>query len=397
MKILYVNCQFGMLDTIDCGAANRSTMFVSALAQLGHVDVVSFFKEEICSTLDNCDVIYSRHIPNETPTIMQRMKSMVSLLFKPWSSRSYYVRNIKREDIVDKIVSNGNYDVIACRYIKDATECGLMKYNDRLIVDVDDNLKSAIKRDLETGTKLSLLKKLKLCYELRSIGIMQERFLHNVRCSFYSNILEPPSSKSVFLHNVTSIQNCLPPVNYSSKDIILLVGWMNFAPNQDGAIHFVENVFPLIRKDIPNVELHIVGKCDDCDFVQRIGSVDGVYLLGFVKDLALEYDKCKVVIVPVYSGSGTSVKFIESVMLKRPVVSTAMGSRGFEHVFMDGIHYLLANDDRDFAEKVVYLLKNMEFSNQMCNKAYHVACEIFSHSEFMRIVIGEIKREFRYE
>ena len=48
-KILFVSCKFRMFDNLDCGAANRSTMFVKSLSKIGSVNVVSFYKEPIKS------------------------------------------------------------------------------------------------------------------------------------------------------------------------------------------------------------------------------------------------------------------------------------------------------------------------------------------------------------
>lgn len=47
MNILFVTCTFRVFGGIDCGAANRSTMFVKSLAKIGHVDVISFGKDSI--------------------------------------------------------------------------------------------------------------------------------------------------------------------------------------------------------------------------------------------------------------------------------------------------------------------------------------------------------------
>ena len=60
MNILFVTCTFRVFDRIDCGAANRSTMFVKSLAKIGHVDVISFGKDVIKSNIPNCNVVYNQ-------------------------------------------------------------------------------------------------------------------------------------------------------------------------------------------------------------------------------------------------------------------------------------------------------------------------------------------------
>ena len=46
MNFLFVNNIYPLFDRGDSGASNRSTMFITALATLGHVDVISFLDGE---------------------------------------------------------------------------------------------------------------------------------------------------------------------------------------------------------------------------------------------------------------------------------------------------------------------------------------------------------------
>ena len=92
MNILFVNCKFGMLDIVDCGAANRTTMFVQALTQIGHVDVISFYPETITSNISYCDVVYSGNV-SLTPannSFLGKLSRMAKLLFKPHDPLTYY-------------------------------------------------------------------------------------------------------------------------------------------------------------------------------------------------------------------------------------------------------------------------------------------------------------------
>lgn len=87
----------------------------------------------------------------------------------------------------------------------------------------------------------------------------QRRF-EKIRVSFYSNFWEPTSKKSIFLHNVTALDRQNPEIPSNSPNRLLLVGWLDFAPNKYGALHFVDKVLPKIQEILPDVELHIVGK-----------------------------------------------------------------------------------------------------------------------------------------
>lgn len=396
MNILFISCVYRIFDGIDCGASNRSTMFVKSLAKIGQVDVVSFGKDLIKSNIDNCEVIYNKSIPQKyADTKLERIKGYLRLLAQPCNPNTYYTLDKQCEEIIDKLLTQKKYDIIACRYIGEAIRCGLDKYAGRLVVDVDDNLVSASLRDFKNIKFKHKISKYLVWYKAHTIGWMSKKFLKKARVSFYSNILEPTSKKSIFLHNVTTLNIQKSEVSSCTPYRLLLVGWLDFAPNKYGALRFVDKVLPKIQETIPNVELHIVGKTKDEELKRYLNSRKGVKALGFVDDILAEYTNCRIIIVPVYLGAGTSVKFVEGLMMNRPIVSTPMGARGFETVCHPGKEYLLAKDDNEFAANVIKLLQYSNMADEIAKNAYQVGQEYFSARCFEDIVVNSIKKEFQ--
>lgn len=385
MRILFVSCQFGMLNHIDCGAANRSTMFVRALTLLGQVDVISFYKEQIISNIPQCSVIYSNYIPIKM-SLRDKILINLKLLVQPWKPQSHYPLSRQREIIVSEYYNNNKYDIVACRYIYDAITCGLMRYKDKLVVDVDDNLTNVYKTNYSIANFRFPWSRFFYIYRLYTVGMMSRWFLKRVWVSFYSNILEKPYENSVFLPNVSSYEKIVSNVTEQTPQRLLIVGALNYLPNEKGTIHFIENIYPLIREKMPDVEVYIAGKTKDTNLLARLNAVEGVKALGFVDDIVAEYIKCRVVVVPIYHGSGTCVKFIEGIMMKRPIVSTPMGARGFDKVFNENEDYMLAKNDEEFAAKVIELLLSIEKINKVANHAYEVAMTEFSQQKFCKIV-----------
>lgn len=394
MNILFISCNYRMFEGIDCGASNRSTMFVKALSELGHVDVVSFYKEPIRSNVDNCDVIYCQTGKKKTkPHYVGPIHTCIKflrLLFKNTDVYSYYELDRDKESVVDDFVQKKYYDIIACRYIEDAAICGLVKYSNRLVIDVDDNLESGYKRDIPNMQFRHFWNKWMINLMMCNIGKMSDSFLSNVKSSFCSNQLESPCSKSVFLHNVTTISEKIPAISETTPMRMLIVGWLDFWPNKSGVLYFVENVLPKIRKENPIAELYIIGKSKDSEFLKQLNETDGVRALGFVEDINAEYKNCRVVVVPVYQGAGTSVKFVEGLFVNRPIVSTPMGARGFESICKADEDYMLATNDDEFVKKIVKLLSSVELSTKIAGNAYKVGNENFSQKRFVEIVKNTI-------
>ena len=146
---------------------------------------------------------------------------------------------------------------------------------------------------------------------------------------------------------------------------LLFQGQMTYEPNVDAAVHFVEHVFPRIRAVHPEVQLRIVGRCDDA--VARLGSQTNVTVTGYVPLIEDELARSDVVIVPMRFGSGTRIKLLEAFAHRIPAVSTTLGAEGLDVV--DGTHLLLADDDEAFASACVRLVRDLELRRTLVNEA----------------------------
>ena len=374
------------MNDIRVGAGVRSTLLIEALTRLGHVDVISLAKEPVESTFPNCDVVFSGEPPKNDFTRKDWLRLNLNLFFSPWSPNGYFFVKKGEENIISQYYSKKHYDYVVCHFLDNAIICGAIKYADKLIIDADDNLATKEKQLFADTPIRPLFRWMKALWRTLMIGAMQRRLLRRARLSFYSNASDSPYKKSIFLHNVPLLSPPCSDVTESTPMRLLFVGNINYYPNKKGILHFVESVFPIIKGRIPTIELDIVGLCKDPDTRSKLDSADGVNVRGFVDNLQGEYQNCRAVIVPLYHGTGTSIKFIEAVMMKRPIVSTPMGARGFDSCFQANQHYLLADSDQEFADQVVSLLSSIDRTNKMAHKAYEIGRVHFTKNSFFDIV-----------
>lgn len=383
------------MNKTQAGGGVRSTLLIKALSRIGHVDVISFAKEPVESSIPNCDVIFSGETPERELTIGDRALINLKLFFAPWRPEAYCPVDQEQVKIISRYYNAKHYDYVVCHFIWDAIVSGLMRYADRLIIDVDDDLVSSEKRNQTDASNRRMLTRFKLRWRTRMIGKMQQHLLKRVKLSFYSNDGEPPYAKSVFLHNVPLLSYPCGNMTEHTPMRLLFVGNIDFTPNKNGLSHFVESVFPIIKERMPAVELNIVGLCKDQNFKSRLCSIPGVHVVGFVEDLREEYENSCVVIIPIYHGSGTSIKFIEGIMMNRPVVSTPVGARGFDCVFQANRHYWLANSDQEFVDQVLNVLSDRTKASLMAREACEIAKVKFSQESFFEVVKTSLSRLFQ--
>lgn len=140
----------------------------------------------------------------------------------------------------------------------------------------------------------------------------------------------------------------------TSGEHVLFFGAFGYAPNVDGIVRFLEQGWPLVRRERPEARLRIAGAEDPGRVRAVADGVPGVDLLGFVGDLVAEVASARLVIVPIWAGGGTRIKVLESLAAARPVVGTPVGVEevGFAH----DRHGLVAPTPEGLAEATVALL-----------------------------------------
>jgi len=93
------------------------------------------------------------------------------------------------------------------------------------------------------------------------------------------------------------------------------------SPNWEGLAWFVQKVWPLIRAELGDVTLEVVGALHPDGHV--LGG-PGVNLHGAVADLRPFYDRARLFVSPTRYAAGVSIKVLEAVEAGVPVLTTAL-------------------------------------------------------------------------
>jgi len=136
---------------------------------------------------------------------------------------------------------------------------------------------------------------------------------------------------------------------------LVFTGKMDFRPNVDAMLWFCGEVLPLIRAEVPDVHLCIVGQRPS-PAVQSLSRLPGVTVTGFVPDVRPYIAASDVYVVPMRMGGGTRLKVLEAMVMGRAVVSTALGCEGYG--LTPGREAIVADDPAAFAAGVVALLRD---------------------------------------
>jgi hypothetical protein len=150
---------------------------------------------------------------------------------------------------------------------------------------------------------------------------------------------------------------------------MIYTGYYEHFPNEDAVVYFVREIFPLIRRRIPNAKFYIVGS-HPSDVVWELGRLDNVVVTGRVTDLRPWLARATVFVAPIRLGRGMRGKILEAMAMKRPVVGSSVALAGFG--VTDGQEALIADEPSAFAERVVRVLTDPSLRDRIAEGGYEL-------------------------
>jgi glycosyltransferase involved in cell wall biosynthesis len=143
------------------------------------------------------------------------------------------------------------------------------------------------------------------------------------------------------------------------------IGALDWLPNQEGLIWFLDNVWSVLSEELPELKFYIAGR-GDASWL-KVNNYHNVILLGEIADAAAFIKSKAIMVVPLFSGSGMRIKIIEGMMLGKAIVTTTIGVEGIN--VKDNIDILIADNPESFQSHLMKLILDQAFFNRIAMNA----------------------------
>jgi polysaccharide biosynthesis protein PslH len=164
---------------------------------------------------------------------------------------------------------------------------------------------------------------------------------------------------------------------------LVFSGSMDWHPNEDAVLYFLDAIFPLIRAQRPDTTFTVVGRNPSGRLRDAAARVRGVTITGTVSDVRPSIAEGAVYVVPLRAGGGTRLKIFEALAMARPVVSTTVGAEGLG--IGPGRHYMCADTPGAFADAVLSLLQDPARRAQLGAAGRHLVESCYSWATIGRV------------
>ncbi|WP_299534099.1 glycosyltransferase [Ulvibacterium sp.] len=144
--------------------------------------------------------------------------------------------------------------------------------------------------------------------------------------------------------------------NFDSRNDIICIGNGKHTPNVDALKWTIREIWPLIREELPKVNLKIYGAYFPQKIRQLHNPNKGVWVEGWVEDMDVVVRNARLVLAPLRFGAGAKGKLITAMRNGTPSISTPIGAEG-----MQGDHMWpgkIAKDTNDLAEAAISLYQH---------------------------------------
>ena len=115
--------------------------------------------------------------------------------------------------------------------------------------------------------------------------------------------------------------------SYEERKHFMTIGNFRHAPNWDAVLQ-LQKIWPKIRKQLPDTELHIYGSYPPPKATALHNPKTGFHIKGWAKDAQEVMEEARVCVAPLRFGAGIKGKLLDAMKLQTPNVTSQIGSEG---------------------------------------------------------------------
>ena len=145
--------------------------------------------------------------------------------------------------------------------------------------------------------------------------------------------------------------------SYSERQDFISIGNFRHAPNWDAVLQ-LQKIWPLIRKKLPEAELHIYGAYPPPKATALNNSKTGFLIKGWAKDALAVMEQSRICLAPLRFGAGIKGKLLEAIIMQTPSVTTSVGSEGMRQD--EPWAGIIKDDWQEFADAAVNLYNDQQ-------------------------------------
>ncbi len=189
-----------------------------------------------------------------------------------------------------------------------------------------------------------------------------------------------------FMFDETSIADPVP--GFKERQHFITIGNFRHAPNWDAVLWLKQLIWPLIRKQLPETELHIYGSYPPRKATALHKPEEGFHLLGWTHDAMEVMKQARICLAPLRFGAGIKGKLADAMLAGTPGVTTSIGAEAMT----GGLPWCgdIKDDPEDFAQAAIKLYKDQDAWYQAQKHGFDIVRQFFNKKGNSKALIHRI-------
>jgi len=318
------------------------------------------------------------------------ISGLIKNLFSPLPYNMYKYVNKEMEKLIRSLLVKENFDII---YIDHLHMAYYIKKFRRVLPTIkkvlrEHNVESQIMFRVYKNEK-NIFKKYFFWYQYLKLYNYEKNIIN----LFDKIYMITEEDKDLILSMNSSHENiyCLPAgvdtnkyypmeIKMYDRPTILFLGTMSWLPNIDAVDWFLKEMFDEIVKKIPNILFLIVGKNPPQYITELAEKNDNIIVTGFVDDERPYIASADLVIVPLRIGGGMRIKILNTLAMRKTVISTKIGAEGIKLSESD---IVIANTRQEFIDSIVNLIHDQKLNQLYASNGYNTIIENYSNDKIL--------------
>jgi glycosyltransferase involved in cell wall biosynthesis len=170
-----------------------------------------------------------------------------------------------------------------------------------------------------------------------------------------------------------------------SRNKLFFIGALDWIPNQEGLIWFLEKVWRDLVKQYPSVEFHVAGRNAPA-WLEKRCKESGWEYHGEVENAHEFMDTHDIMVVPLFAGSGMRIKIVEAMARSKLIITTPIGAEGLG--VEQGKHLIIAHSAADFIASLGKLINDEDFFAKIQENAFVYTRQEFNNMQLTKELIA---------
>lgn len=177
---------------------------------------------------------------------------------------------------------------------------------------------------------------------------------------------------------------------FEERDHFVTIGNFQHAPNTDSVMFLKEEIWPRVKEQLPEAELHIYGAYAPKHITEMNNTTEGFMIKGWTQEVSEVMEKARVCLAPLRFGAGLKGKLLDAMLNGTPSVTTSIGSEGLVGEFP--FAGMIEDEIDGFVKAAVLLISEKEPWLEAQHNGFRIVDNRFQKASFSKAFKQKIKK-----